>query len=70
MSVQEVINTVKNSYISFGLIGPYTVEDHVKGARQKATLSRWASHGKSLTTPSHSICKEQACNKQQLISAQ
>lgn len=40
MSVQEVINTVKNSYISFGLIGPYTVEDHVKGARQKATLSR------------------------------
>lgn len=57
-----MINTIH--YISFGLVGSYTVEDHVKGARQKSTQAWGASHGEGLSTSCDPVRKEQTCNDQ------
>lgn len=64
MQLYIMIHTVSHAYISFGLIGSNTVEDHIKRARQKTTLTRRACHGERLSTSRYSICEKQTCNSQ------
>lgn len=47
------------SYKSFALKGADGVEEHVERAGEESTFSRWAGHGKGLTTSSNTICKQQ-----------
>lgn len=51
-------------YKSFGLVGSYIVEEHVKCTGKKSTLPWRPCHCKSLSTASYPIGKEQTCHKQ------
>lgn len=56
------MNNISITYKSFGLVRSNAVEDHGKGARQKATLARRARHSERLSTSCYPICKKQTCN--------
>lgn len=51
-------------YKSFGLVGSYIVEKHVKSTGEKSTLPWRPCHCESLSTASYPIGKEQTCHNQ------